>query len=144
MLEGAPSILRTRSPAFLNDPCSATHGAAGTRPARGAGKLLSGKLKLGADASAVAGPAGAEATAFNDPNVDVIAYSQAKGLFAGASLGSASMDQDDDMNKELYGKAFTVVQIVREGAVPVPPAAKELLQLLDKMSPKRKPVSPTQ
>jgi lipid-binding SYLF domain-containing protein len=111
---------------------------------RGAGKLLSGKLKLGADASAVAGPAGAEATAFNDPNVDVLTYSQAKGLFAGAAIGSASMDQDDDMNKELYGKAFTVVQIVREGAVPVPAAAKELLQLLDKMSPKRTPVSPTQ
>ena len=74
---------------------------------RGADKVLSGKLKLGADASAVAGPTGAKASGFNDPNVDVLTYSQAKGLFAGAALGSASMATDDDMNKELYGKQIT-------------------------------------
>ena len=39
---------------------------------RGADKILSGKLKLGADASAVAGPSGAKASGFNDPNVDVL------------------------------------------------------------------------
>jgi lipid-binding SYLF domain-containing protein len=59
---------------------------------RGANKVLSGKLKLGADASAVAGPSGAIAHGFNDPNVDVVAYSQSKGMFAGASLGSASIE----------------------------------------------------
>ena len=39
---------------------------------RGADKVLSGKLKLGAGASAVAGPSGANAAAFNDPNVDIL------------------------------------------------------------------------
>jgi lipid-binding SYLF domain-containing protein len=103
---------------------------------RGADKILSGKLKLGADASAVAGPDGAKAVGFNDPNVDVLAYSQAKGLFAGAALGSASMATDDDMNKELYGKALDALQIVRDGAVPVPAAAKELVNYLDRVSAK--------
>jgi lipid-binding SYLF domain-containing protein len=66
----------------------------------GAQKVLSGKLKLGADATAVAGPTGAKAVAANDPNVDILTYSRAKGgLFAGASIGSASMDTDNDANK---------------------------------------------
>jgi lipid-binding SYLF domain-containing protein len=104
---------------------------------RGADKVLSGKLKLGADASAVAGPTGAKAAGFNDPNVDVLTYSQAKGLFAGAALGSASMATDNDMNKELYGKPLDANQIVREGVAHVPAAAKDLVEFLDKMSPKR-------
>jgi SH3 domain-containing YSC84-like protein 1 len=103
---------------------------------RGADKVLSGKLKLGADASAVAGPADARATGFNDPNVDILSYSQAKGLFAGASLGSASMETDDEMNKDLYGKSLSASQIVRDGAASVPPAGKELVNLLDRKSPK--------
>jgi lipid-binding SYLF domain-containing protein len=104
---------------------------------RGADKVLSGKLKLGADASAVAGPTGAKAVGFNDPNVDILTYSEAKGLFAGAALGSASMATDDDMNKELYGKSVDATQIVRDGAVPVPAAGKTLVMFLDKVSPNR-------
>jgi lipid-binding SYLF domain-containing protein len=103
---------------------------------RGANKVLSGKLKLGADASAASGPAGAKASTFNDPNVDILTYSQSKGLFAGASLGSASMASDDDMNKDLYGKHLDATQIVRDGAAPVPASAKGLVDFLDKNSPK--------
>jgi SH3 domain-containing YSC84-like protein 1 len=103
---------------------------------RGANKVLSGKLKLGADASAAAGPSGAKASGFNDPNVDILTYSQTKGLFAGASLGSASMDSDDSMNKELYGKPIDATQIVRDGAAPVPDSGKAMLAFLDKISPK--------
>ncbi|MGA3315329.1 MAG: lipid-binding SYLF domain-containing protein [Candidatus Korobacteraceae bacterium] len=103
---------------------------------RGADKVLSGKLKLGAGASAVAGPSGANASGFNDPNVDILSYSQSKGVFAGASLGSVSMDADDDMNKELYGKAIDAAQMVRDGKTPVPPAAQPLIAVLQKASPK--------
>src|SRR5580698_7340901 len=90
----------------------------------------------GADASAVAGPTGAKANGFNDPNVDVLTYSQAKGLFAGVALGSASMATDSDMNKELYGKPLDASQIVRDGAAPVSAAGKGLVTFLDKVSPK--------
>jgi lipid-binding SYLF domain-containing protein len=103
---------------------------------RAADKVLSGKLKLGADASAVAGPADAKAVGFNDPNVDVLTYSQAKGLFAGASIGSASMASDDDANKSLYGKPTDALQIIRDGSVPVPAAGAALVDLLNKTSPK--------
>lgn len=104
---------------------------------RAADKVLSGKLKLGADASAVAGPSGAKAVGFNDPNVDILAYSHAKGLFAGAALGTASMSSYDDANKDLYGKAVNAAQIIRDGAVTAPPAAAPLMTLLNKTAPKR-------
>lgn len=103
----------------------------------GAQKILSGKLKLGAGCSAVAGPSGAQAQGLNDPNVDVLTYSRAKGgLFAGAALGSASLDTDDDANKTVYGKDITATTIVREGGVTVTPAGKRLETILTKESPK--------
>jgi lipid-binding SYLF domain-containing protein len=103
----------------------------------GAQKILSGKLKLGAGCSAVAGPSGAQAQGLNDPNVDVLTYSRAKGgLFAGAALGSAGLDTDDDANKTVYGKDITATTIVREGGVTVTPAGKRLVAILTKESPK--------
>ena len=103
----------------------------------GAQKILSGKLKLGAGCSAVAGPSGAQAQGLNDPNVDVLTYSRAKGgLFAGAALGSAGLDTDDDANKSVYGKDITATTIVREGGVTVTPAGKRLEAILTKESPK--------
>ncbi|MGC1293750.1 MAG: lipid-binding SYLF domain-containing protein [Alloacidobacterium sp.] len=102
---------------------------------RGAQKILSGKLKLGADATAVAGSAGAKATGTNDPNIDILSYSQSKGLFAGASLGSASLATDDDANKSLYGKDINATQIV-SGSTTTPPAGKGFVAELNKVSPK--------
>jgi lipid-binding SYLF domain-containing protein len=104
---------------------------------RGADKVLSGKLKLGAGASAVAGPSGANASGFNDPNVDILSYAQSKGLFAGASLGTASMAADDDINKELYGKPIDAAQMVHDSETPIPDAAQPLVAVLQKASPRR-------
>jgi lipid-binding SYLF domain-containing protein len=105
---------------------------------RGAEKILSGKLKLGADATAVAGPSGAKAVGANDPNVDILTYSRAKGgLFAGASLGSVSLTTDDSANRDVYGKDVTATEIVREGSVTTTPAGKSLIGVLTKASPKR-------
>ena len=100
-----------------------------------AGKALMGKLKLGADASATAGPSSASAGTY-DEKADILTYSQAKGLFAGASLGTASMTADDSANKDLYGKDLTAAQIVRDGAVQTTHAGKPLVDLLTQYSPK--------
>ena len=102
---------------------------------RGADKVLSGKLKLGAGASAVAGPDAAQASGFNDTNVDIVTYSRSKGLFAGASLGEASMATDNDINKELYGKEVTPAQILQSQTA-IPPAAQPLISELEKASPR--------
>ncbi|HWS98554.1 MAG TPA: lipid-binding SYLF domain-containing protein [Candidatus Methylomirabilis sp.] len=103
----------------------------------GADKVLSGKLKLGSDATAAAGPAGAQAAGFNDPKVDILTYSQTKGLFAGASLGNAAMGADNKADQELYGKTVDAMEIIR-GDVPVPATAKSLVDMLNKVSPKHK------
>ena len=84
----------------------------------------------------MAGPSGADAAAFNDPNVDILSYSQSKGLFAGASLGTASMASDDTANKDLYGKDIDAAQMVRDGQTPIPPAAQPLIDVLQKASAK--------
>jgi lipid-binding SYLF domain-containing protein len=104
----------------------------------GAEKVLSGKLKLGADASAVAGPTGAKAVTQNDLSIDILTYSRAKGgLFAGASLGSASMDSDDDANKSLYGRQIDATQIVSDQSLKTPASGKALIAKLTALSPKR-------
>jgi lipid-binding SYLF domain-containing protein len=103
----------------------------------GAQKILSGKLKLGADATAVAGPTGAKALSANDPKIDVLTYSRAKGgLFAGAALGSADLSTDDDANKVVYGRTISATQIVREGVVKTTPAGERLVNVLKRASPK--------
>src|SRR5271168_1661108 len=106
---------------------------------RGANKILSGKLKLGADAAAVAGPTGANASGFNDPSIDILSYSQSKGLFAGAALGTASMAADDKINKQLYGDAVDAAAMVHAGTTPIPADAKPLVAVLQKESPKLAP-----
>jgi lipid-binding SYLF domain-containing protein len=105
----------------------------------GARKILSGDFRLGADATAVAGPTGSTAVAAIDSGVDVLTYSRARsGLFAGASLGSVSLASDNDANRTLYGKSLTATEIVRNGTAPSETNA--LTGLLDKVSPRR-PIS---
>ncbi len=106
---------------------------------KGADQILNGKTKLGANAAAAAGPTGAQATSYNAEamKTDVLTYSRSKGLFAGVSLEGASMDTDKDADKALYGKETTTKEIVT-GNQAVIPAAKPLVDLLDKTSPARK------
>lgn len=105
---------------------------------QGADKVLAGGLKLGADATATAGPSGARAIGHNDVNADILTYSRAKGgLFAGTSLGTASMKSDDTANKSIYGRPVDVQQIVRDGAVTTTAAGQPLLDVLEKNIPGR-------
>ncbi|MGH9495780.1 MAG: lipid-binding SYLF domain-containing protein [Candidatus Sulfotelmatobacter sp.] len=68
--------------------------------------LLSSKFKLGADASAAAGPVGRDAAAGTDIKMraEVLTYSRARGLFAGIDLNGAALTQDKDETRLLYGK----------------------------------------
>lgn len=107
---------------------------------KGVDAILNGKMKLGADAAAAAGPSGAQANAYNADDMksaDVLTYSRSKGLFAGVSLAGASMDSDKDANKSLYGKEIGAKEIVANTEAVVP-AAEALVKLLDAKSPKRK------
>jgi lipid-binding SYLF domain-containing protein len=96
---------------------------------KGVNAILKGKTKLGSDATAAAGPSGA--TAGSVAGNDILSYGRAKGLFAGVSLGSASLEPDNDANKRLYGKAIGAQDIVRGNAVPTPAGGQPLISLLD-------------
>lgn len=104
----------------------------------GANSILSSKVKLGADASAAAGPVGRDTSAETDVvmKAEILSYSRAQGLFAGVSLEGSTLRSDDGANKALYGKELTAKQIVREGTVAPPSGAQELLAALEKASPK--------
>jgi SH3 domain-containing YSC84-like protein 1 len=106
---------------------------------KGVDAILNGKTKLGSNAAAAAGPTGAQATGYNaaDMKSDVVTYSRSKGLFAGVSLEGASIDTDNDANKDLYGKEMGAREIV-SGSQAIVPAAQPLVSLLDKTSPSRK------
>ncbi len=106
--------------------------------ARGATAILSSKVKLGADMSAAAGPKGRDASANTDATLraEILSYSRARGLFAGISLEGSTLRPDNDANLKLYGKNVTATDIVRNGAVPVPPSGQKLVALLEKKSPK--------
>jgi lipid-binding SYLF domain-containing protein len=106
----------------------------------GARSLLSSKVKLGADASAAAGPKGRTAEGATDVvmRAEILSYSRNKGLFAGISLEGSTLRSDNSANEKLYGKRLTAKEIIVEHKVAVPPCAKDLVALLDKKSPKNK------
>jgi SH3 domain-containing YSC84-like protein 1 len=112
---------------------------------RGANSILGSKVKLGADASAAAGPKGRTAAADTDivMKAEVLSYSRSRGLFAGISLEGSTLRSDGSANRKLYGRSLSAKEIVREGKVGVPAAGSELVSLLDKKSPKNEsdPVS---
>ncbi len=104
----------------------------------GANSIMSSKVKLGADASAAAGPVGRNTSAETDivMKAEILSYSRAQGLFAGVSLEGSTMRSDDGATKALYGRELSAKEIVREGKVKAPAAAARLLAVLSKASPR--------
>ena len=76
--------------------------------------LLSSKFKIGADASAAAGPVGRDAAADTDIKMraEVLTYSRARGLFAGIDLSGAVLNQDKDETRLLYGSFVPFAEIL--------------------------------
>jgi len=105
---------------------------------KGAESIMGSKVKLGADASAAAGPKGRTAAAATDivMKAEILSYSRSQGLFAGVSLEGSTLRSDGGANKNLYGKELNARQIVRDGAVKTPPDGRALVDLLNKKSPK--------
>ncbi|HEV2420600.1 MAG TPA: lipid-binding SYLF domain-containing protein [Candidatus Acidoferrales bacterium] len=107
---------------------------------RGAGSLLHSKVKLGADATAAAGPVGRAAEADTDAymRAEILTYSRARGAFAGVSLEGATLHPDKEGNESLYGHGVTAEQIVFSGSTATPQAAGQLVSLLQKASPQER------
>jgi len=107
---------------------------------KGAKSLLTSKVKLGADASAAAGPKGRTAEGATDivMSAEILSYSRNKGLFAGVSLEGSTLRSDGSANEKLYGRKLSAKEIIRDGKVGIPGAAHQLVSLLDSKSPVNK------
>jgi SH3 domain-containing YSC84-like protein 1 len=102
---------------------------------KGMQHLLSSKFKLGAEASAAAGPVGRDAGADTDwkMKAEVLTYSRARGLFAGVDLSGSSITQDKDETHLLYGKMIPFESILG-GKVPPPEGSSSFLTAVRKYS----------
>jgi SH3 domain-containing YSC84-like protein 1 len=101
--------------------------------------LLSSKFKLGADASAAAGPVGRDAAADTDIKMkaEVLTYSRARGLFAGIDLSGAAITQDKDETRLLYGNFVPFAEILN-GKVQPPSVSEPFLTAVRRYSGERR------
>ncbi len=105
--------------------------------------LLQSKFKLGADASAAAGPVGRDTQAATDLTMraQVLTYSRSRGLFLGVSLSGAVIRQDDGDVRAFYGKDWTFYSLLN-GEVPPPQDAQALLNTVERYAPMRRAAAP--
>jgi SH3 domain-containing YSC84-like protein 1 len=137
---GAPTMMRLEGGSFgFQLGAQATDFVLLVMNPRGASAILNSKVKLGADASAAAGPKGRDAEADTDVTLraEVLTYSRSRGLFAGISLEGSTLRPDNDANAQIYGKMLSAQDIALHGAVPIPSSAKVLIATLNQHSPKR-------
>jgi len=97
--------------------------------------ILSSKFTLGGTAAVAAGPVGRSTTAQTDATFQakILSYSRSRGAFAGVALSGATLREDSDENKELYGRDISNKAIV-SGEVASPAAATDLIALLNRYS----------
>jgi len=102
---------------------------------KGMDHLLASKFKLGADASAAAGPVGRNAGADTDwkMNSEVLSYSRSRGIFAGIDLNGAAITQDKDATRLLYGK-MVPFSVILAGKVAAPEGSHQFLAAIRKYS----------
>src|SRR5664279_808656 len=105
--------------------------------------LLQSKFKLGADASAAAGPVGRDAQAATDLTMraQVLTYSRSRGLFLGVSLSGGVIRQDDGDTRAFYGKDWTFYSPLN-GEVTPPQDAQVFLNSIEHYAPTRRAATP--
>jgi SH3 domain-containing YSC84-like protein 1 len=135
---GAPSMMALEGGSFgLQIGAEATDFVFLIMNERGATSLLHSKVKLGGDISAAAGPVGRNAEADTDAymRAEILTYSRARGVFAGISLEGSTLRPDNDANEALYGQKIPTRDIVLGLGPQTPVAGKQLVALLDKVTP---------
>jgi SH3 domain-containing YSC84-like protein 1 len=94
--------------------------------------LLHDRFKIGADASAAAGPVGRDAQASTDISMraEMLTWSRSRGLFAGIDLNGATVSQNQDDTDVLYGGEPHHFDAILRGDVPPPPQAEGFLHAI--------------
>jgi len=137
---GAPAMLEMGGGSFgLQIGASAVDVVMLVMNREGIDSLLKDKFTLGGDASVAAGPVGRSGAAETDAlmSAKILSYSRSKGVFAGLELKGTTLNQDNDANKAIYGKAMDAKEILTD-QTKSPAAAKPVIDILTKYSPKGK------
>lgn len=104
---GAPAAVRIEGGSFgFQIGASSTDVVMLIMNERGMRRLLEDKFTVGAEATVAAGPVGRSTSAQTDAQLsaDILSWSRSKGLFAGIALQGATLRNDLDANRELYGE----------------------------------------
>jgi len=99
--------------------------------------LLNGRLDIGADAKAVAGPKVAEAEAWKDGSmlqVPVLVYSKKAGLYAGATVKAGFVSRDDDANHLLYNTTYGLPELLYGTWITPAPEVTFLMNYVEKIT----------
>lgn len=141
---GAPSAVRVEGGSFgFQIGASSTDVVMLVMNRRGMRRLLEDKFTLGAEAAVAAGPVGRSATAQTDVQLsaDILSWSRSKGLFAGIALQGATLRNDIDENRALYGRPLKNKDILLTNRS-VPSAGKSFVAALNSYSPVEAPTRP--
>jgi SH3 domain-containing YSC84-like protein 1 len=133
---GAPGAVRVEGGSFgFQIGASSTDVVMLVMNERGMRRLLEDKFTIGAEATVAAGPVGRTVSAQTDAQLsaDILSWSRSKGLFAGIALSGATLRNDLDENKELYGSPLHNKEILLTDRQ-APSNADSLTELLNKHS----------
>lgn len=133
---GAPGAVRVEGGSFgFQIGASSTDVVMLVMNERGMRRLLEDKFTVGADAAVAAGPVGRSTSALTDAQLsaDILSWSRSKGLFAGVALTGATLRNDVDDNKELYGEPLHNKDILMTDRR-APAAAQPLVAALNRYS----------
>jgi lipid-binding SYLF domain-containing protein len=136
---GPPAAIRIEGGSFgLQIGVSATDVVLLVMNERGMKRLTTSKFTVGGEANAAAGPVGRDASAQTDAfmRAEILSWSRSRGVFAGISLTGATLRNDLDENKSMYGQPWTNKEILTSGVKPTAAAAK-LISALNKYSPRK-------
>jgi lipid-binding SYLF domain-containing protein len=105
----------------------------------GVNGLLKSKFEIGAGAAATAGPVGRNVSASTDAtlNAQVLSYSRSKGVFAGLELKGSVIKEDEDANKDVYGRAVSARDLLETGKIKATPEVRIYSATLTKFSARR-------
>ncbi len=135
---GAPSAVRMEGGSFgFQVGASETDLVMLVMNRRGMEKLLQSKFTLGGDAEVAAGPVGRSSTARTDAKMTakILSWSRSRGVFAGISLAGATLRNDSDENRELYGRRLNNKQVLL-GNARAPQSSRPLIAVLNRYSPR--------
>ena len=98
-------------------------------------RLVESQFTLGGSVGAAAGPVGRSSSAQTDAKMTakILEWSRSRGVFAGVSLGGATLRNDLKVNQEMYGKRLRNRDILMRQMKP-PEAAAKLIEWLNKYS----------